>query len=40
MPPKSDTINVQMLAQRLESLGPQAQIEREMDVESFLVTPT
>ena len=39
MPPDSDTIEVQA-EQRLESPGPEAQIDREMDLESLLATPT
>ena len=38
MPPDSDTINVQM-GQRQESLGPEAQIDREMDIGSYPATP-
>jgi hypothetical protein len=40
MPPESDTIEIQMLDQRQESLGPEAQINREMDGEDYPATPT
>ena len=39
MPPDSDTIEVQ-IEQRLESIGPEAQIDREMDIEDYPATPT
>lgn len=38
MPPDSDTINVQ-IRQRQESLGPEAQIDREMDIGNYPATP-
>ena len=41
MPPESDTIEAQVLEQRQESLGPEAQIDREMDREDpYPATPT
>lgn len=39
MPPDSDTINVQ-IRQRQESLGPETQINREMDIDNHPITPT
>ncbi|KAH7556799.1 hypothetical protein BM1_06233 [Bipolaris maydis] len=40
MPPDSDTIRVNTQENRQESQGPEAQIDREMDVESPPATPT
>ena len=40
MPPDSDTIRVNTLGNRQESLGPEAQIDREMDRSSTPATPT
>ena len=40
MPPDSDTIAVNTQQNRQESLGPEAQIDREMDIESTPATPT
>ncbi|EOA81765.1 uncharacterized protein SETTUDRAFT_24162 [Exserohilum turcica Et28A] len=41
MPLESDTIEAQVLEQRQESLGPEAQIDREMDREDpYPATPT
>lgn len=40
MPPESDTIRVNTQENRQESLGLEAQIDREMDVESPPATPT
>ena len=40
MPPDSDTIVVNTQENRQKSLGPEAQIDREMDEESLPATPT
>ena len=40
MPPDSDTIVVNTQENRQESLGPEAQIDREMEIESTPATPT
>lgn len=39
MPPDSDTIDIQ-IRQRQESLGPETQINREMDTDNYPITPT
>ena len=40
MPPDSDTIIVNTQEKRQERLGPEAQIDREMEIESTPATPT
>ena len=40
MPPDSDTIVVNTQENRQESLGPEAQTDREMEIESTPATPT